>query len=60
MSSYVSSFGKSLTEDAMQNAGTQQSLNEFQTGQNIFLIAGLIAIGFFLAAALRIIQKVWK
>jgi hypothetical protein len=57
---YVSNYGYKLTQHAIDTVGSSSSLDEFELGQRIFLIAGTLAAGFFLVAAMRIIDKVTK
>jgi hypothetical protein len=60
VSAYVSNEGRSVSYQAIETAGTPDSLALFEFGQSVFIIAGTIAIMFSAAAAMNIIKKVGK
>lgn len=56
----ISNYGHLVTQHAIDTVGTTGSLDEFELGQRIYLIAGLIAIMFFFVVAMRLINKIWR
>ena len=60
VSAYVSNEGRNVSYQAIETAGTPDSLALFEFGQSVFIIAGTIAIMFSAVTALNIIKKVGK
>lgn len=56
----ISNYGQNLTQHAIDTVDSANSAAEFELGQQVFLIAGLISIGFFFVAAMRVINKIWR
>lgn len=60
VSAYVSNEGRSVSYQAIETAGTADSLALFEFGQWVFIIAGTIAIMFSAAAAMNVIKRVGR
>jgi hypothetical protein len=60
VATYVSNEGRSVSYQAIETAGTPDSLALFEFGQWVYIIAGTIAIMCAALAANNIIKKVRK